>query len=77
MKIRLQNKTRRDERGFLVIALVAIVAIMLLYINFNMRLLSSLNRDLKLVEQAQIQRLEKAGAQPLPPSNTATNAAAR
>jgi hypothetical protein len=64
---------RRSERGFLVIALLAIISIMLLYINFNMRLLGSLKRDLRLVEQAQIQRLEKVGAEPLPLLNTVTN----
>jgi len=66
---------RRGERGFLVIALLAIIAIMLVYINVSMRLLGSLKRELRLVEQAQIQRLEKIGAQPLPLTNTSTNAA--
>ena len=64
---------RRGERGFLVIALMAILAIMLLYINFNLRMLGNLRRELKLVEQHQIQRLEKAGAEPLPLTDTRTN----
>lgn len=67
---------RRGERGFLVIALLAIVAIMLIYINVNVRLLGNLKREMKLVEQQQIQRLEKMGAEPLPLPNTITNAAA-
>ena len=66
---------RRGERGFFVISLMVILAIMLIYVNANMRLLGSLQRELKLVEQAQIQRLEKTGAQPLPRSNAATDAA--
>ena len=65
---------RRGERGFLVIALLAIVAIMLLYVNINVRLLGNLKRELKLVEQQQIQRLEKIGAEPLRLPNTITNA---
>ena len=68
---------RRGERGFLVIALMAIVAIMLLYINFNMRQLGNLRRELKLVEQHQIKRLESIGAEPLPLATTATNSLAR
>jgi len=74
---RCKASARRGERGFLVIALLAIVAIMLLYINFNMRQLGSLRRELKLVEQRQIQRLEKMGAEPSPLANTITNTTAK
>jgi len=89
MKICAQNQcfhcrrstARRGERGFLVIALLAIVAIMLIYVNINVRLLGNLKRELKLVEQQQIQRLEKIGAEPLPlnkaPTNEATASLAR
>ena len=66
---------RHGERGFLVIALLAIVAIMLIYVNVNVRLLGNLKRELKLVEQQQIQRLEKVGAQPLRLTNTLTTTA--
>ena len=85
MKISAQNQgshyprpaARRGERGFLVIALLAILAIMLIYVNANVRLLGHLRRELKLVEQKQIQRLEKMGAQPLRLTKTVTNAATR
>ena len=54
---------------------------MLIYVNVNVRLLGNLKRELKLVEQQQIQRLEKMGAQPLPltkaPTNEATASLAR
>ncbi|HEU0039173.1 MAG TPA: hypothetical protein VFR76_07860 [Verrucomicrobiae bacterium] len=66
---------RRGEHGFLVIALLAIVAIMLIYVNINVRLLGNLKRELKLVEQQQIQRLEKVGAEPLPLTKAWTNEA--
>lgn len=66
---------RRGERGFLVIALLAILAIMLIYVNVNVRLLGHLRRELKLVEQKQIQRLEKIGAEPLRLTNAVTTAA--
>ena len=65
----------QGERGFLVIALLVLMAIMLIYVNVNVRLLSNLKRELKLVEQQQIQRLEKIGAQPLPLPNAITNTA--
>src|SRR6266699_6416664 len=72
---------RRGEHGFLVIALLALVAIMLIYVNVNVRLLGSLKRELKLVEQQQIQRLERIGAQPSPltqaPTHEATASLAR
>ena len=78
---RRRSIARRGERGFLVIALLAIVAIMLIYVNLNVRLLGNLKRELKLVEQQQIQRLEKIGAEPLPltraPTNEATASLAR
>jgi len=64
---------RRSERGFLVIALLAILAIMLIYVNANVRLLGHLKRELKLVEHKQILRLEKTGAQPWRLTNIATN----
>jgi len=70
-----RSTTRRGERGFLVIALLAIVAIMLIYVNVNVRLLGNLKRELKLVEQQQIQRLEKTGAEPLRLPGAMTNAA--
>ena len=83
MKISAHNQNARSrhpaarhgERGFLVIALLAIVAIMLIYVNVNVRLLGNLKRELKLVEQRQVQRLEKIGAEPLRLTNTLTTAA--
>ena len=65
-----RSAARRGERGFLVIALLAIVAIMLIYVNVNVRVLGNLRRELRLVEQAQIQRLARIGAEPLPVTNT-------
>ena len=52
----------------------AIVAIMLIYVNVNIRLLGNLKRELKLVEQQQIQRLEKIGAEPSRLTNSVTTA---
>ncbi len=57
---------RTGERGMAVIVVIAIVAILLIYIGGNLRTLHLLSRDLKLVEQRQIRRLSNP--------NPATNA---
>lgn len=70
-------EARRGERGFLVIAMMAIVAIMLLYLNINLRQLGNLRRELKGVEQQQIKRLEKIGAEPSPLAGAVTKTLTR
>ena len=50
---------RSGERGFLVIALLILVSIMLIYVALGLRSLNHLRQDLSLVEQKQIQRLQK------------------
>ena len=51
--------TRPGERGFLLIALLVLVSIMLIYVAFGLRSLNGLHQDLKRVEQKQIQRLQR------------------
>jgi hypothetical protein len=51
------------QRGFfLVIVLLAVTAIMLIYLTVNARSLSALRQDLRLVEQKQIQRFNLAAS---------------
>jgi hypothetical protein len=50
---------RRRQRGFLVIAMLAIISIMLVYIAANLHVLAALKRDIRLVEQKQVLRLSK------------------
>ena len=51
------NRSRPQQRGFfLVIVLLALTAIMLIYLTIDARRLAVLKRDLRLVEQKQIQR---------------------
>ena len=69
-----RSAARGGERGFLVIALLTIVAIMLVYVNANVRVLGNLRQELKLLELQQIQRLEKIGAEPLRLPDVTTNA---
>ncbi len=61
MKLPLPNRHRRHrERGFLVIAMLAIISIMLVYIAANLHVLAALKRDIRLVEQKQVQRLNRS-----------------
>ena len=49
--------TRHHERGMAVIVVVAILAILLIYVAGNLRTLHLLTRDLKQIEQKQLLRL--------------------
>jgi len=73
MKLLLpSHHDRKGQRGFLVIAMLAIISIMLVYIAANLHVLAALKRDIRLVEQKQVLRLSKAF--PVAPVAT-TNAA--
>jgi len=53
----------RHQRGFfLIIVLLAVTAIMLIYLTANARRLAVLKQDLRLVEQKQIQRFSPAAS---------------
>jgi hypothetical protein len=52
---------RRGERGSAVVVVVALMALMLLYLAVNIRTLSSLTRELRLVERKQTRRLAVVG----------------
>jgi len=72
MKLIPLNRNRRHgQRGFLVIALLAIITIMLIYIAANLHVLAALKHDIRLVEQKQVQRLTKS----FPTTAAFTNAA--
>lgn len=52
---------RHREHGFfLVIVLLALTAILLIYLTVNARRLAVLKQDLRLIEQRQIQRFKSA-----------------
>ena len=53
-----QHQRPREHGFFLVIVLLAVTAIMLIYLTVNARSLSALRQDLRLVEQKQIQRFD-------------------
>jgi len=52
---------RRPQRGFvLVIILLILASIMLIFVSFNGRRLATLNREIRQVEQKQLQRLNRS-----------------
>ncbi len=52
---------RSRQRGFfLIIVLLALTAIMLIYLTINARRLAVLKQDLRLIDQKQVQRLNPA-----------------
>jgi len=71
------NPNRHRQGGMAVIVVLALLALILIYVAANLRALSSLEGEIRLVEKRQIRRLEKFGATnrvvvPVPPG--ATNA---
>jgi hypothetical protein len=52
--------TRRPrQNGFVVITLITILGLMSLYVTTNLRTLSVLKRELRLIEQQQVQYWQK------------------
>ncbi len=59
MKIRV-SPPRQRQKGVALVVILALLSIMLLYVTANTRSLYHLGRELKLLEQRQIQRLERS-----------------
>jgi hypothetical protein len=66
------TKRARREQGSAALVVIAIVAIVLIYVASNLRTLEHLNREIKLVERRQIHRLEHASIS----TNSITHSAA-
>lgn len=59
----VSHHPRKHQRGFfLIIVLLAVTAILLIYLTANARRLAVLKQDLRLVEQKQIQRFNPAAS---------------
>lgn len=58
-------RPRRHESGSAVIVVVALLAIIMMYVASNLRTLDNLEREVRLVERQQIHRLQ-AAARPTP-----------
>ena len=54
------QRSSHPERGMAVVVVLALIAVLLIYVAANLRSLGLLDRELKRVEQKQIQRLDRA-----------------
>lgn len=66
MKIQCERFNRKGERGMATVIFIALLAIMMILVTAESRSLFSLHREMKLLEQQQIKRL----------NNSQTNSAA-
>ena len=60
--MRSKNETSRRDKGregMAVIVVLTLIAIVTIYIAYNLRTMAVLNRDLRLVERQQLQRLAR------------------
>jgi hypothetical protein len=75
MKIFHQKKSRQNEDGMVTVVFIALMAIMLMLVMADCKSLFRLHREIKLLEQNQIKRLNlsqtnEAGATQSPKSET-------
>lgn len=63
MKLSAQS-TRRHERGVAVVVVLALLAILMLYITANVRSLRIMSQEIKLVEQRQLRHWSRGAAVP-------------
>ena len=61
------SRPPRRQSGSAVIVVMALLAIILVYVAGNLRTLTSLGRELKLLERQQIRRLQSASPRTNPP----------
>jgi hypothetical protein len=61
MKTRVQY-SRRREKGLATITMLALLSIVITYLSVNMRSIDHLHRELKVLEQEQIKRLNDRAA---------------
>ena len=56
-----RTRSRRRQEGMAVIVVLALISMVLLYVCGNLRTLHFLSRELKMLEQHQVRRLELYG----------------
>jgi hypothetical protein len=67
MKISPTSANQQHERGFMVVALLVILALLLIYTSANIQTLNILDREIKAVQKKQIQRLKNSETQSFRP----------
>jgi hypothetical protein len=62
VKIQREHFNRKDERGMATVVFIALLAIMMILVTAESRALFNLHREVKLLEQQQIKRLDNLPA---------------
>jgi len=70
--VSISERRRRAQQGTAMIVVLALLALLLIYVLANIRTLSSLGRELKLLDQRQTQRLRNS-PHPIHPLTSETN----
>lgn len=73
MRLLLQNDSRRNH-GSAVIVMIVLLGLMLIFVFANLKTLHFMDRELKLIEKRQIQRLSATAAITNSPTQSRTNA---
>ena len=69
MKLRQQSAVsgQRSARGSATVLVLALVAIMMVFLTANQRVLHNLKREVRLVEQKQLKKFQPPAAKPAAP----------
>lgn len=67
MKLKTKVSSRESEGGSATILVLALVAIMMVFLTANQLVLHNLKRELRLVEQKQLKRFQPPPAKPAAP----------
>ncbi len=73
MKLHRNNFVRQNERGSTVILFTALLTIMVILVGANSRSLFHLHREIKLLEQQQIKRLDASQTNTVAITQSGTN----
>jgi hypothetical protein len=65
VKIQREHFNRKGERGMATVVFIALLAIMMILVTAESRALFRLHREVKLLEQQQIRRLDNLPANPV------------
>ena len=67
MKLKPEVRSRESESGSATILVLALVAIMMVFLTANQLVLHNLKRELRLMEQKQLKKFQPPAAKPAAP----------
>ena len=70
MKIQQTNPSRKSENGMATVVFIALLLIMMILVTAESRALIQLHREVKLLEQQQIKRLDGSSTNAITPATT-------